>query len=222
MKVIIAALAVSFFFLSSSDALAAGQEVKSGRIEISTTPGSYPILIDGEPAGETSPTVRLYALAPGSHTIEIRFPNNVIWRQDISIAPGERLCLSLVFSPLTLSVERSAGGEAAAGRQPNVEQIESGQVNGTLCDCGEISEPGGTSVLGIGGLFGGGGSPRPKCDSRVSNSLERDIRRLLARKHNYTSDAVEKFILDMRRKERDEKYNLCEEIEHRRRVKKRL
>lgn len=205
-------------------------------MEISTAPGSYPILIDGESRGKTSPTVQLYDLSPGRHTIEIRFPNNVVWRQDISIAPGERLCLTLEFKPVTLSVERSSGGEAAAGagrppsgaeaqpagRQPSAEQIESGQVNGTLCACQEISIQGGTSVLGIGGLFGEGGSPRPKCNSGVSNSLERDIRRLLKSKHKYNPDAVEKFIIGMRRKERDNGYNLCEKIEYRRRVKREL
>src|ERR1041385_2558441 len=48
----------------------------TGRIEVSTNPGGYPITIDGNPAGETTDYVRAIELQLGTHTVEILVPNN--------------------------------------------------------------------------------------------------------------------------------------------------
>ena len=76
----------------------------TGRIEISTNPGGYPITIDGRSAGETTDYVRMIDLEPGAHTVEIQFPNNVPWRQTFQLAPGRRYCIALNYRPTTISI----------------------------------------------------------------------------------------------------------------------
>ena len=76
----------------------------TGRIEISTNPGGYPIIIDGRPAGETTDYVRTIDLEPGAHTVEILFPNNTPWQQTFQMVAGRRYCIALNYRPTTISV----------------------------------------------------------------------------------------------------------------------
>jgi hypothetical protein len=76
----------------------------TGRIEISTNPGGYPVIIDGRPAGETTEYVRAIDLEPGAHTVEILFPNNTPWQQTFQMAAGRRYCIALNYRPTTISV----------------------------------------------------------------------------------------------------------------------
>jgi hypothetical protein len=76
----------------------------TGRIEVSTQPGGYPITIDGQPAGETTDYVRAIDLEPGSHTVEILFPNNTRWSQVFNILPGRKNCIALNYRPRTIDV----------------------------------------------------------------------------------------------------------------------
>ena len=78
----------------------------NGRIEVSTNPGGYPILIDGQPSGETSSTVRLIDLPPGKHTVEIDFPNGTRWVRDFNIASNRKQCITINFTPRTITIER--------------------------------------------------------------------------------------------------------------------
>ncbi|MDX6270887.1 MAG: hypothetical protein QOD28_2110 [Acidobacteriota bacterium] len=80
--------------------------VRNGRIEVSTTPAGYPLLIDGRAVGTTSPTVQLYELEPGRHTVEIQFPNNTRWVRDFDIAANKKQCITLNWRPKTISIER--------------------------------------------------------------------------------------------------------------------
>ncbi|HJR07416.1 MAG TPA: PEGA domain-containing protein [Pyrinomonadaceae bacterium] len=79
---------------------------QNGRIEVSTTPGGYPIIVDGRGVGTTSPTVQLYELEPGRHTVEIQFPNNTRWVRDFDIASNKKQCITLNYRPKTISIER--------------------------------------------------------------------------------------------------------------------
>jgi hypothetical protein len=87
-----------------------GRATQSGRIEVSTTPGGYPILIDGQAPrtgqDRTSPTVQLYELEPGPHTVEIQFPNNTRWVRTFDIASNKKQCITLNYRPKTITVER--------------------------------------------------------------------------------------------------------------------
>lgn len=81
--------------------------VDYGRIELSTNPGGYPILVDGRPAGETTTAVRNIDLAPGGHTVEIIFPNGARWVREFNIIAGRRECVVLSFRPRSISIPRS-------------------------------------------------------------------------------------------------------------------
>jgi hypothetical protein len=76
----------------------------NGRIEISTNPGGYPVTINGQPAGETTEYVRTIDLEPGTHTVEILFPNNTPWRQTFQVAAARRYCIALNYRPTTISI----------------------------------------------------------------------------------------------------------------------
>lgn len=76
----------------------------TGRIEVSTQPGGYPIFIDGRPAGETTDYVRAIDLDPGTHTVEIIFPNNTRWSHIFQIVAGRKDCIALNYRPRTISI----------------------------------------------------------------------------------------------------------------------
>jgi hypothetical protein len=104
-------LLVSASFSGSANVYAQRSRVpQNGRIEVSTTPGGYPILIDGQApragADRTSPTVQLYELEPGRHTIEIQFPNNTRWVRTFDIIANKRQCITLNWRPKTITIER--------------------------------------------------------------------------------------------------------------------
>src|SRR5829696_9736975 len=78
------------------------QQPTTGRIEVSTQPGGYPITIDGQPAGETTDYVRAIELDPGQHTVEIIFPNSTRWAQTFNIIAGRKSCIALNYRPRTI------------------------------------------------------------------------------------------------------------------------
>lgn len=80
------------------------QQPTTGRIEVSTQPGGYPIIIDGQPAGETTDYVRAIELEPGTHTVEIQFPNNTRWSQVFNILAGRKNCIALNYRPRTIDI----------------------------------------------------------------------------------------------------------------------
>ncbi len=75
-----------------------------GRIEVSTTPGGYPLIIDERPAGETTDYVRAIELTPGAHTVEIVFPNGTRWSQPFEIVAGRKQCIALAYRPRTIPI----------------------------------------------------------------------------------------------------------------------
>lgn len=107
------ALMLACALVALSACLGAGVQAKQrgdrrlGRIEVSTTPGGYPVIIDGQQRGITSTTVQLFELEPGKHTVEIQFPNNTIWRRDFTILPNKKNCITLNYRPKTVTIERA-------------------------------------------------------------------------------------------------------------------
>jgi hypothetical protein len=79
-------------------------EPVTGRIEVSTNPGGYPIYIDDRPAGETTDYVRAIELEPGTHRVEIVFPNDTRWSQVFQIVAGRKNCVALNYRPRTISI----------------------------------------------------------------------------------------------------------------------
>jgi hypothetical protein len=80
------------------------QQPTTGRIEVSTNPGGYPITIDGQPAGETTDYVRAIELDPGTHTVAIQFPNGTGWSQVFNIIAGRKNCIALNYRPRTIEI----------------------------------------------------------------------------------------------------------------------
>jgi hypothetical protein len=80
------------------------QQPTTGRIEVSTQPGGYPITIDGQPAGETTDYVRAIELDPGPHTVTIQFPNGTPWTQTFNIVAGRKNCIALNYRPRTIEI----------------------------------------------------------------------------------------------------------------------
>lgn len=76
----------------------------TGRIEVSTQPGGYPMTIDGKPAGETADYVRAIELEPGPHTVEIQFTNETRWSQVFNIVAGRKNCIALDYRPRTIEI----------------------------------------------------------------------------------------------------------------------
>lgn len=91
-------LAFSFCLaLAASSALAADKKPAYGRINVATTPGGFPLLIDDKPAGETTTQARLLDLPPGPHKVEIVFPNGNRWVREFNVVAGRQNCIALNY-----------------------------------------------------------------------------------------------------------------------------
>lgn len=98
--------------LLAQTAVAAGSTLdkkkkpKKSGIELSTSPDSYEIRINGESRGRTPTTATLMELPPGRHTVEILMPNNTRWVREFDIAEGRKYCLNVSYRPRTITVAR--------------------------------------------------------------------------------------------------------------------
>lgn len=100
-----ALIALSFLCAQSLLTTArADKKPNYGRVKISTTPGGYPILIDGKPAGDTTTNDRLLDLPPGLHTVEIIFPNDERWTREFNVNAGRVYCIGLAYAPRTIPI----------------------------------------------------------------------------------------------------------------------
>jgi hypothetical protein len=70
-----------------------------GRIEVSTTPGGYPLTVDGQPNGETTEAIRMLDLSPGRHVIEIDFGAGNRWIKEFNVVAGRRITVELGYKP---------------------------------------------------------------------------------------------------------------------------
>jgi len=103
----VALVALTFLFVQSFEPTAQADTKKKpnyGRIKISTNPGGYPVLIDGQPAGSTTVSERLLDLPPGPHTVEILFPNNERWTREFVVAAGRIYCIGLAYNPRSIPI----------------------------------------------------------------------------------------------------------------------
>jgi hypothetical protein len=90
-------IALSFCFAQGAIEARADKKPAYGRINVATTPGGFPLLIDGKPAGETTVQARLLDLPPGPHTVEIVFPNGNRWVREFNIVAGRQNCIALNY-----------------------------------------------------------------------------------------------------------------------------
>jgi hypothetical protein len=97
-------LALASGLLYTNNVSAADKKPNYGRIEVSTNPGGYPIMVDGQPAGETTTTARLLDLPPGRHTVEITMPNGARWVREFNVVAGRKNCIVLNYKARAVPV----------------------------------------------------------------------------------------------------------------------
>lgn len=78
---------------------------RDGCIELSTKPGNYPVLIDGQEAGRTTEFARAIVLPPGTYKLTILFPTNR-WEHTVNIASRRKECISLNYRERSMNVPR--------------------------------------------------------------------------------------------------------------------
>jgi len=120
------------------------EQRRLGRIEVSTTPGGYPLLVDGKPEGTTGTTVRFIDLESGPHTVEISFPGNNRWVQTFNIVDGKRYCIALTYRPKTITLPRVA--QSPCPYPVNVSSPSSVNEGGLVTFAAEVGYPGTASL----------------------------------------------------------------------------
>jgi hypothetical protein len=96
---------------------------KYGSIKILSTPGGFPIEIDGKPEGETTADYRSFDRDPGVHTVVITLPNGQRWTREIDLGAGRIKCVAINFrssppvvkSPCPYPVSLSVDAEVNEG-----------------------------------------------------------------------------------------------------------
>src|SRR5881394_4021476 len=92
------------------------KRAKYGTLKLQTSPAGFPLLVDGQPSGQTTADYRDFDLGPGVHTIGIVLPNGQDWTREIEIQAGRIKCVALNYrsqtppavSPCPFSVSVSA------------------------------------------------------------------------------------------------------------------
>lgn len=99
-------IAVAVLFAQSVVRTAyADKKPNYGHVKITTTPGGFPILVDGVPAGVTRDTdPPPVILTPGLHTVEIIFPNEERWTREFNVSAGRIYCIGLAYAPKSISI----------------------------------------------------------------------------------------------------------------------
>jgi hypothetical protein len=79
-----------------------------GRIEVTSNPAGYPILVNGKQVATTSADpsgVQPIDLQPGQYTVEVVFPNKT-HRQVVDVVAGKRHCICLTYTKRAISRPR--------------------------------------------------------------------------------------------------------------------
>src|SRR4030095_928203 len=88
-----------FAVLGSSTALAKPKKAKYGTIKILSTPGGFPLSVDGKFYGETTTEFRSIDLEPGLHTVVIDLPGGQRWTREVDLLAGRVKCIALNYRP---------------------------------------------------------------------------------------------------------------------------
>lgn len=121
-----ALLAVVFCFANpASSSYAQKKKLATyGTIKIQTTPGGFPLAVDGKASGETTADYRDFDLGPGLHTIGISLPNGQHWTREIDVAAGRIKCLALNYRPVPPPVESPCPYPVNLSAPPTVSEGE--------------------------------------------------------------------------------------------------
>lgn len=83
----------------TSTAYAKKKPAKYGTLKIRTTPGAFPLEIDGKSYGATTTTDSSFDLDPGLHTIVITLPDGQLWTREFTLDAGRIKCVALNYRP---------------------------------------------------------------------------------------------------------------------------
>jgi len=125
-KVAFAALLALTFVMAHPASTAYAKKrkpAKYGSIKILSTPGGFPIEIDGKPEGETTTDYRSFDRDPGLHTVVITLPGGQRWTREIDLVAGRIKCVAINFrtappvvkSPCPYPVSLSVDAEVNEG-----------------------------------------------------------------------------------------------------------
>ena len=125
---LIASLILSLLFVHTCSVSVVAQKrlrkSNYGSIKIITNPG-HAILINGKRVGETTDGSMLN-LAPGAYRMEILFSKDDRWTRELDVVDGKTICIALNYRRLPLVPDET-------------EIIERGDIEGTICECGETA-----------------------------------------------------------------------------------
>jgi len=96
-------------------------EIPQAKITLISKQGRYPVLVDGQPMGETSPEGHKLLLSEGQHVFEVGFPDGVKWKQSLFTSSVNKNCT------VRLDYRQSSSTNTP------------GYVNPTINDCGGVS-----------------------------------------------------------------------------------
>ena len=104
-KFIFAALIAIAFCLAhpASTAYAKKKRVTYGTIKVRTTPGGFPLEIDGKPEGATTTDYTEFKLDPGLHTVIVSLPDGQRWSREVNVVAGRRKCVELGYKPVSIT-----------------------------------------------------------------------------------------------------------------------
>jgi hypothetical protein len=91
----------------ASTAYAKKKRATYGTIKIRTTPGGFPLEIDGKPEGATATEYTEFKLDPGLHTVVISLPSGQRWSREVNVVAGRRKCVELSYKPVTITPPKS-------------------------------------------------------------------------------------------------------------------
>jgi hypothetical protein len=95
-------VAIAFCLVHPASTAYAKKKVKKptyGTIKVLTTPGGFPLQIDGQPKGQTTTDYQEFELPPGVHSVVITLPSGQTWSRDVEVVAGRRKCVALNYRP---------------------------------------------------------------------------------------------------------------------------
>lgn len=93
-------ISIAFFAANiSSTVHAKPKKARYGTIKILSTPGGFPISVDGKQYGDTTTDYRSIDLDPGIHTVVITLPGGQRWTREIDLPAGRIKCIALNYRP---------------------------------------------------------------------------------------------------------------------------
>ncbi|MFN2530609.1 MAG: hypothetical protein ABR555_04850 [Pyrinomonadaceae bacterium] len=83
-----------------SSVYARPKKAKYGTIKVLTTPGGFPVSIDGKSYGLSTTDYRAIDLDPGVHKVMVTLPSGQLWTRDIDLPAGRVKCVTLNYRPV--------------------------------------------------------------------------------------------------------------------------